>query len=203
MGIPVEPRAFNLVLSSCNKASEYKLAISLYDQIQVLTKGKYLPNHSTFSLAVYAAWKLRDGDKALNILNAMVDRRVPPSTATVTQVIACLEACKQYEDCTAVFNRFIGKPSPRDELISSSATSTEVDLHGYSIHVAKAAVLSVLYSIRHDQLTGHKSKKDVIIITGMCMCYACIYSHISYACVDRNREKFTRVARAHSEACCA
>ena len=64
IGLDIQPQVFNIALASCTKADEMALALKLCDQIKVLTKNKFAPNHSTFSLAIYAAWKLKNGPKA-------------------------------------------------------------------------------------------------------------------------------------------
>jgi pentatricopeptide repeat protein len=159
-GEVLDARTFNLVLSACTRGGEHALALKLFDQIGPLSKGRFRPNESSFSLAVYAAWKQRDAAAALRLLEAILAQEIPLSPRIVTQIIACLEACGQHAACVDVFERVV-RSRP---IMSEASALSEIDLHGYSIHMAKAAVLSTLFALRD---SSHAPLTDLVIITGM------------------------------------
>ena len=161
-GIPFDAKLFNLVMACCTRSNEFLLALKLFDQITILTKGKFKPNHCTFSIAVRAAMKSRDGAKALDLLGAMKDLGIPPATRVLSNIIACLDSCGMVEESVQVFNECVAKPDCDAEGMVSRSI---IDLHGYSIHTSKAAILSALFAAR--DMKTRLENGDVVIITGM------------------------------------
>ena len=161
-GIPFDAKLFNLVMACCNRSNEFLLASKLFDQIGALTKGRFKPNHCTFSLAVRAAMKIRDGPKALDLLSAMKELGIPPATRVLSNIIACLDSCGMVEESVRVFNECVAKPDCDSGGIASSSI---IDLHGFSIHTSKAAILSTLLAAR--DMKKCLGNGDVVIITGM------------------------------------
>lgn len=162
-GIPFDAKLFNVVMACCTRSCEYSLALKLFDQIKALTKGKFIPNHSTFSLAVLASTRMNEGAKAISLLHTMKGLCIPPSTRVLSNVIACLDSCAMYEECVQVYNECVAKPTCDSEGFHSNSV---IDLHGFSIHTSKAAILSSLFSARESRVFAEEAR-DIVIITGI------------------------------------
>ena len=73
-GVLVDYRAVNSAMSACSKSQKYEMILKLYDQMPTVTGHTFIPNQYSYSLALSAACKLKNVDKAIEVSNIYAKR---------------------------------------------------------------------------------------------------------------------------------
>jgi len=97
-GVRVDSKAVDVTIGTCSRAGQWQMIIKLFDQMPMLTRNTFVPTEITYTHVISAAWKLNDSSKAVSVLEAMAASGLLPPFASISQVIATLEASSSDED---------------------------------------------------------------------------------------------------------
>jgi hypothetical protein len=152
------------VLLACIKSKEFGVIIKLIEELPKLT-GSFVPTQFMLTQYTYAAFKLRDTERAYQSLEKMREYNHLPGSISIAEVISLLESTGETERSVDIFQTYIAEhifPSEKEVALL-------VDLHGYSQVIARAAVRSALRLLLNnaDAIVQRPSTPSLILITGI------------------------------------
>lgn len=177
-GVKVDSKLVNLAIAACYRASEWSMIIKLYELMPTLTRNKFIPNQYTYMQAIGAACKLQNSTIALSIYDKMMisingqlrgntsssSELVLPSIAMSSLLVSLLESSQRYNESVQIFESLICCHLSC-ELYDGDMI---IDLHGFSIALARATVRSALNTLRsYYHSNKQKPNKNLVIITGI------------------------------------
>jgi DNA-nicking Smr family endonuclease len=152
-----------VVLLTCIEAKEFGVLIKLIDALPKLTTGSFVPTAFMMTQYVYACYKLKESDKAIEALQLMTRHKYAPSMVSVSQAISLSESRHDFDKSIEIFESYVA----RHLLPTENDSALIVDLHGYSQIIARVAIRSALNVIEADKNNGQKRTLSLIIITGI------------------------------------
>ncbi|KAG5175893.1 hypothetical protein JKP88DRAFT_265646 [Tribonema minus] len=185
-GLEPDLPAYNAAISASAKCGEWQMALKLFDSMR---KSGLRPDVISIGSAILACYKGRSTfchravapadaaiarcrpDKALELFSYAQRYGGPlPSVQTISIIVELLEECGEFDKTVYVFDQAVAVGPGAANGSLDPSTGKTVDLHGYSLAVAKAAVRSGLQHLRRKyQSTGQDVSvvNDFTIITGI------------------------------------
>lgn len=164
-GLRVDAKNVNAALGACSRASQWEMILKLSDQLPTLTRHNFVPNHFSFSHVLLAGMKLNDASKCLEVLKTWAQAATSshdvslPSFTSISHCISALETAGRHEDSLDVFENYLSSTTSTGDLLPDG--SMIIDLHGYSIPVAKAATRFII------KCAQQTAKTKIVLITGI------------------------------------
>lgn len=183
-GLKIDAKTVNAALGACSRAGQWDMIVKLYDQMPTLTRNSFVPNEQSFTHVIHACTKANNAAKSLEVIKAWFSAAplltYPPSFTSISQVISSLEAAHQKEDSAWVFENMVAMHLSPSYFDSDRAAAAEeprlhsadtgtgaammIDLHGFTIPVARASVRSALRQLEN---CAAASSRSLVIITGI------------------------------------
>ncbi len=159
LGLPVDSRTTNSAIHACIKAGQTLVAIRLMDGLPRLRKGLSLDDSMVVQV-LSAALKMNDIAIVERLMNTFEGRGFNLPQKLVWKLITFFDTHHRHEWTVELFETYVTQHIDNPDLDSDSTNplTMVVDLHGYSVAVAKAAVRAALQRLDYPL--------NLVIVTG-------------------------------------